>query len=57
MPTFQTMLPKGWSSFAFKLQFRGRTLEVSVNADGADVALLSGDALSVAVNGRTLDLA
>ena len=57
VPTFQTMLPEGWSSFAFKLQFRGRTLEVSVNADGADVALLSGDALSVAVNGRTLDLA
>jgi len=32
-------------------------LEVSVRADGADVALLSGDALSVAVNGQTLDLA
>jgi maltose phosphorylase len=51
------MLPEGWSSFAFKLQFRGRTLEVNVNVDGAHVALLSGDALSVAVNGRTMDLA
>ena len=57
VPTFQTMLPEGWSSFAFKLQFRGRTLEVNVDADGAHVALLSGDALSVAVNGRTMDLA
>ena len=57
VPTFQTMLPEGWSSFAFKLQFRGRTLEVSVHAEGADVALLSGDALSVTVNGQTLDLA
>ena len=57
VPTFHTMLPEGWSSFAFKLQFRGRTMEVSVHAEGADVALLAGDALSVAVNGQTLDLA
>ena len=39
VPTFQTMLPEEWTSFAFKLPFRGRTLEVSVHADGADVAL------------------
>jgi maltose phosphorylase len=56
VPTFQTSLPEGWSSFAFKLQFRGRTLEVSVNSGRADVALLSGDPLEVVVNGQRLEL-
>ena len=56
VPTFQTMLPEGWSSFAFKLQFRGRTLEVSVNSGRADVAMLAGDPLQVDVNGQRLEL-
>ena len=51
VPHFNTMLPETWASYAFKLCFRGRTLEVRVAKNGTTVNLLDGDPLTVNVNG------
>ena len=51
VPHFNTMLPEAWASYAFKLCFRGRTLEVRVAKNGTTVNLLDGDPLTVNVNG------
>jgi len=52
-PHFTTMLPRAWSSYSFKLQFRGRTLEVNVDGQGAAVTRLEGAPLTVVVNGES----
>ena len=56
VPHFATMLPSRWSSYAFKLQFRGRTLEVTVSAQGTAVHRLEGDPLAVVVNGDSIEI-
>ena len=53
VPHFKTMLPKAWSSYAFKLCFRGRTLEVQVTEEDTTVRLLEGRSLTVNDNGES----
>jgi maltose phosphorylase len=53
VPQFTTMLPAAWTSYTFKLQFRGRTLEVNVDGQGAAVTRLEGEPLEVVVNGES----
>ena len=43
------MLPSAWSSYAFKLCFRGRTLKVRVDQEATTVTRLQ-EALTVCVN-------
>lgn len=40
-------LPKNWTKYAFRLVFRGHVLEVTVDKEGADVQLISGDPLTI----------
>jgi len=56
VPHFSTMLPSSWESYAFKLRFRDRTLEVHVAPEGVAVSRLEGDALSVVVNGESREV-
>ena len=56
VPHFKTMLPSAWSSYAFKLCFRGRTLEVKVTKDSTIVTLLEGTSLTVNVNGESREI-
>jgi maltose phosphorylase len=56
VPHFNTMLPSSWNAYAFKLRFRGRTLEVRVAPEGVVVTRLEGDALSVVVNGESREI-
>ena len=56
VPHFKTMLPGAWSSYAFKLCFRGRTLEVKVTKDSTIVTLLEGTSLTVNVNGESREI-
>ena len=56
VPHFKTMLPSAWSSYAFKLCFRGRTLEVKVTKDCTIVTLLEGTSLTVNVNGESREI-
>ena len=50
VPHFKTMLPSAWSSYAFKLCFRGRTLKVRVDQEATTVTRLQGEPLTVCVN-------
>ena len=56
VPHFNTMLPNAWSSYAFKLCFRNRTLEVRVSDGATTVTLLEGDPLTVNVNGALREI-
>ena len=49
---FNTMLPKQWNSYAFKVMYRGRLLEVKVSRNGVDIQVLNGDPIQVVVNGE-----
>jgi len=44
---FAPMLPPGWSSYGFSLQWRGRTLRIEVSEAGADYTLARGEALTL----------
>ncbi|KRN33476.1 glycoside hydrolase family 65 protein [Weissella halotolerans] len=50
-------LPKEWTKYSFRLVFRGRVLEVSVDQTGTKVALISGEPLTIDLDGQDLHLA
>ena len=56
IPHFNTMLPCSWTAYAFKLRFRGRTLEVNVKRDGVTVTRREGEPLQVCINGDTREI-
>ncbi|MDR3191390.1 MAG: glycoside hydrolase family 65 protein [Lactobacillaceae bacterium] len=49
-------LPKKWTSYAFRLVFRGHVLEVGMDANGANVKLIDGDALTINLSGQDIEL-
>ena len=51
VPHFKPMLPQAWEAYAFRLQFRGRSLKVEVTRGGTAVTVLSGDPLELVVDG------
>jgi len=54
VPHFDTMLPASWSAFSFNIQFRGRMIQVRVEADQTNVTTTQGDSLEVVVNGKRM---
>ena len=52
---FTTMLPSKWTSFSFKVRFRGRAIKVKVGVD-CSVERLSGESISVYLNGEEISL-
>ncbi|MFZ8835425.1 MAG: family 65 glycosyl hydrolase domain-containing protein [Flavobacteriales bacterium] len=51
-PCFSGCIPEIWSGLRFKVNFRNRLMEVSVNGDSTQVELISGSPLEVEVNGE-----
>lgn len=51
-----TMIPSSWTSFNFKVVFRGRVLKVNVDQQGASARLLKGDPLEIQINGKSVNL-
>jgi maltose phosphorylase len=49
---FNPVLPDQWKSFAFKVVFRERVLDVNVDSKGTTIKLLSGKPLDVILNGK-----
>ncbi len=49
---FNTMIPKHWKAYAFKVMFKGRKMKVEVNANETKVVLLEGEPISVMINGQ-----
>jgi len=54
---FEPRIPKQWDRYAFKVNFRGSVIRVSVGADGNHFALESGAPLTIVVNNEKLDVA
>ena len=53
---FKLFCPKKWQDYAFKINFRGRLLSVKVRHDQSEFSLLTGDDLTVKVNGQAVEL-
>ncbi|MTV83171.1 glycoside hydrolase family 65 protein [Secundilactobacillus folii] len=53
---FAPFLPKKWSSYQFRIQFRGRSIQVHVDGEGTKLSLLSGEPLDVDLAGTTAHL-
>lgn len=53
---FAPFLPKKWTSYQFRQLFRGRLIEVHVDQNGTNVKLISGDPLTIDVDGKDIEL-
>lgn len=45
--SFWPFLPEGWGAYSFRFEYRGRVIRFEMNAEGARLTLLSGDALTL----------
>lgn len=43
-------IPDNWQEYSFKLCFRDRTLEVTVNKECAEIELINGSSINIIVN-------
>lgn len=55
-PCFMAKLPEQWQALKFKMQFRGRSLQVLIQSDTTTVELLEGEALDVEISGEIAHL-
>jgi maltose phosphorylase len=53
---FNPYLPDQWKSYSFRLEFRGRVIKVTVNQDGVQTKLESGESLEIELKGKTVRL-
>ena len=53
---FNPFIPDQWKSYSFRLEFRGRVIKVTVNQDGVQTKLESGESLEIEVKGKTVRL-
>jgi maltose phosphorylase len=53
---FSPYLPDQWKSYSFRLEFRGRVIKVTVNQEGTQTKLESGEALEIELKGKTIRL-
>ena len=56
MLCFAPVCPPQWKGYAFRVQFRGRVIQVCVSADSAEYALLQGDPITICAGGGKLAL-
>ncbi len=53
---FNPFIPDQWTSYSFRIEFRGRVLKVKISAGKTDTILESGDPLDIVMNGETIKL-
>lgn len=54
--SFQPFCPENWDGYAFKILFRDRLLEISVDKTKTSVTLLKGDLLQIELYGKAITL-
>lgn len=54
--SFAPVCPPQWQGYSFCVGYRGRTIQVSVNADGAKYRLLTGEPITVCSYGKEIEL-
>ena len=50
--SFSPKLPKEWTSYEFNISFRDQIINVKVDQNGAQFALVKGKKLTILVNGQ-----
>jgi maltose phosphorylase len=53
---FAPFLPKSWNAYQFRINFRGRVIQVHVGPDETKLTLVTGQPLTVYVQGQPLQL-
>lgn len=53
---FETRLPKEWTGYSFKINFRNQIVKVHVQQNGTTLTLENGTQLTAQVNGQTVEL-
>jgi maltose phosphorylase len=53
---FTPFIPDQWTSYSFRVEFRGRVRKVKVSKDGVETRLESGAPLEITVNGAAVSL-
>ena len=53
---YAPFLPKKWNSYQFRQMFRGRILKVKVDKHGTKIDLVSGDPITIDLDGKKLEL-
>ena len=53
---FSPQLPKAWTSFSFKINFRGAILELFISKTESQVTLIEGEPCAVFLNGKSVSL-
>ncbi len=53
---FNPFLPDTWTSYSFRIEFRGRVIKVKVSRDGVQTILESGEPMTLGVADKTVDL-
>lgn len=51
---FAPFLPKKWDSYQFRMYFRGRLIEVSVDANGTNLSLIEGEPIEIDLAGEKI---
>lgn len=53
---FAPFMPDHWSSYSFRLEFRGRVVRVKVGRDKTETLLESGEPMEIVMNGKSVML-
>jgi len=54
--SFAPVCPPQWQGYAFNVGYRGRTIRVSVSADGASYTLIKGAPITILSHGESVEL-
>ena len=54
--SFETKIPKQWSSYSFNVNFRGSVVKVSVTKERTEFEINGDDVVSILFNGKPLEL-
>ena len=49
---FTPQIPKQWQSYSFKINFRGQTLKVNIQQNGATFEVSGQESINIVVNGQ-----
>ncbi|MBF4694160.1 beta-phosphoglucomutase [Fusibacter ferrireducens] len=50
--SIKSNLPKSWQKLKFKIEFRGRIIEIEIHHDGVDCKLIKGNPINIKVNDK-----
>ena len=55
-PSFSPVIPHPWKSYAFKVNYQARTLQIQVQRDAVHITLIAGEGLTIRVYDQEYEL-